>query len=566
MSRIIGIDVGGTNTNAVLLEDGNLVATTKYPTDHRDLLSSTKTVLEEIISATPRPEQGDLSLHLSTTLTTNAVVEGRGESAAAILAPGPGVALADLEFPFPTYPVEGAIDHRGRETSPLDMDQVRQVMRDVRQSGTSALAIVGKFSVRNPGHELLMEEMIYKEFSEFSPVTLGHRLSGRLNFPRRITTALLNASISRIQADFAAVVENFSGRYCFGDRIFLLKADGGTMRLAESLIRPIETVLSGPAASIMAALALSPSDGRTIVTLDIGGTTTEISVMVGGEPLEERDGATIAGYHTLVPALFSRSIGLGGDSSIHWIEGKLQIGPGREGPPIVLGGPQLTPTDAVIALGGAFLGDRRAQAQAWGELECFGKQAGLEPAETAKRIITAFCDKAVAEIRSIFDYLNQIPVYTVSEVLTPHDLKPEKLVGMGGPAEFFIPKIAAAMGLDYQVLPCAEAANAVGAAASRPTVAINLRADTAIGKLVVPELDQMEDIRRAMIFDVKRAREIVRERITAYAAQAGTYPEQPEIEITDEEVFNVVRGFYTAGRIFSLKAQVKPKVTRVRVS
>ncbi|HBE80971.1 MAG TPA: hypothetical protein DDW65_24765 [Firmicutes bacterium] len=570
MSRIIGIDVGGTNTNAALLEDGNLVATAKYPTDHHALLSSAGAVLEEIMLSLPEQSKQNLELHLSTTLTTNAIVEGCGEPVAAILSPGPGVNLADLEFPFPVFAVKGAIDHRGRETEPLDLAEIGQAIRSIRQQGINSLAIVGKFAVRNPCHELEIAKLLQKESSDILSLTLGHRLSGRLNFPRRVMTAFLNAGVSRLQAEFAGMVKQLVSSYGIGGPIFLLKADGGTMELDESLTRPVETILSGPAASIMGTLALGSLDDQTVVTLDIGGTTTEIAVLVGSDPLTERDGAVIGGYRTLVPALFSRSIGLGGDSRVYWNEGKLEIGPERKGPPVALGGPELTPTDAVIALGYVSFGDRQ---KARAELERFGKQAGLgvKEEELAERIIAVFCERAITGVRRVFDYLNQMPVYTVSEVLAPKGLQPEKLIGMGGPAEFFIPKIAAGLGLPYQVLPYAEAANAVGAAASRPTVAINLRADTALGKLVVPELDELEDIRHAMTFDLKNARELAREKVLVYAARMGVYPEQigtqldrSEIEITTEEAFNVVRGFYTAGRIFSLTAQIRPKVNPVK--
>jgi N-methylhydantoinase A len=562
MSRIIGIDVGGTNTNAALLEDGNLVATAKYPTDHHALLSSAGAVLEEIMLSLPEQSKQNLELHLSTTLTTNAIVEGCGEPVAAILSPGPGVNLADLEFPFPVFVVKGTIDHRGRETEPLDLAEIGQTIRSIRQQGINSLAIVGKFSVRNPRHELEIAKLLQKESSDILSLTLGHRLSGRLNFPRRVMTAFLNAGVSRLQAEFAGMVKQLVGSYGIGEPIFLLKADGGTMGLDESLARPVETILSGPAASIMGTLALGSFDDQTVVTLDIGGTTTEIAVLVGSDPLTERDGAVIAGYRTLVPALFSRSIGLGGDSRVYWAEGQLGIGPERKGPPVALGGPELTPTDAVIALGYVPFGDRQ---KARAELERFGKQAGLGVEEIAERIVTVFCERAVAGVRRVFDYLNHIPVYTVSEVLTPKGLQPEKLIGMGGPAGFFIPKIAAGLGLPYQVLPYAEAANAVGAAASRPTAAINLRADTALGKLVVPELDELDDIRHAMTFDLKSARKLALEKVEVYAERLGIKSGFSEGQITSEEVFNVVRGFYTAGRIFSLTAQVKPGVTRAKI-
>ena len=562
MSRIIGIDVGGTNTNAAFLENGNLIATAKYPTDHHNLISSVNAVLEQIYHSIPHYPRGQLELHLSTTLTTNAIVEGRGRPVAAIITPGPGVNLSDLKFPFPTFPVKGIIDHRGRETEPLDLAEVRQALHSIRQTGVTAIAVVGKFSTRNPRHELAIAELVEKEYPETVPVTLGHSLSGRLNFPRRVMTAFLNASVCRIQTDFAKMVKELSSRYGIGQQIFLLKADGGTMLLTESLIRPVETILSGPAASIMSTLALGQPEGGTTVTLDIGGTTTEIGIITSGKPLEERDGAVIAGYRTLVPALFSRSFGLGGDSQVYWAEEKIQIGPGRKGPPIALGGPELTPTDAVIALGKVPFGDVR---KAWVALEQFGREAGMGPEVTAKQIIAVFCEKATAQIRAVFDYLNSLPVYTVSEALAPQVLKPEKIIGMGGPAEFFIPKIAANLGLPYQVLPFAESANAVGAAASRPTVAINLRADTALGKMVVPELDEITDIHHGMLCDLKQIRETAWEKVAAYADRVGINPGQLEIEITDEEVFNVVRGFYTTGKIFLVKAQVRPGINPIKI-
>ena len=281
-----------------------------------------------------------------------------------------------------------------------------------------------------------------------------------------------------------------------------------------------------------------------------------------GEPLGERDGADICGYRTLVPALLTRSLGLGGDSRVCWSEGKIQIGPEREGPPVALGGPCLTPTDSVIALGAASFGEKQ---KALTELERFGHQAGLGAEAMAQQIIAEFCYKAVKAISEVFVFLNQMSVYTVTEVLAPPNLKPEKLIGMGGPADYFIPRIATLMKLPHQVLPYAEAANAVGAAASHPTAAIHLRADTALGKLVVPELDIMEDMLRPMLFDVKKAREVALDKIKIYAAKTGAYSKEPEIEITDEEIFNVVRGFYTAGKILSLKAQVRPGVNRVKI-
>lgn len=558
MSFLIGIDVGGTNTNGVLLKGAHVLATVKAPTDHHNLHTGTREVLTRLLQALPREEQGPVELHLSTTLATNAIVEGKGAPTAVLIIPGPGLRWEDLPVPFKLYPLSGAIDHRGRETGPLDREEVRAAVRAAKAAGYQALAVVGKFSPRNFQHELVIEELIAAEFPELAPVTLGHRLSGRLNFPRRITTAALNASIAALQAEFVRMVEAVKDQYRLG-QVYLLKADGGTLALHESVHRSIETILSGPAASLMGTRALA-EELEDAVALDIGGTTTEISVFAGGEPLAEREGAVIAGYPTLVPAFFSRSLGLGGDSQVTFDGTRVTIGPQRMGPPVAMGGPHVTPTDAVVALGGAVLGDAELASAA---LQAMGAPYGLEPRVLAEKIVDAFAQKAAAAIEEVYAELNSRPVYTISQVMAGAKLKPKRLVGMGGPAAYFIPKIGQELGLPYQVLPYHEAANAIGAAASRPTFAITLRADTALQKLVVPELDYEAAISQPFTFDLEAARQEAIRQAVNYAQKMGAAIEAEEIEITEEEVFNMVRNFYTVGKNFNLRAQVKPKIRRI---
>lgn len=558
MSFLIGIDVGGTNTNGVLLKGAHVLATVKAPTDHHNLHAGTREVLTRLLQALPREEQGPVELHLSTTLATNAIVEGKGAPTAVLIIPGPGLRWEDLPVPFKLYPLSGAIDHRGRETGPLDREEVRAAVRAAKAAGYQALAVVGKFSPRNFQHELVIEELIGAEFPELAPVTLGHRLSGRLNFPRRITTAALNASIAALQAEFVRMVEAVKDQYRLG-QVYLLKADGGTLALHESVHRSIETILSGPAASLMGTMALA-EELEDEVALDIGGTTTEISVFAGGEPLAEREGAVIAGYPTLVPAFFSRSLGLGGDSQVTFDGTRVTIGPQRMGPPVAMGGPHVTPTDAVVALGGAVLGDAEL---AYAALQAMGAPYGLEPRVLAEKIVDAFAQKAAAAIEEVYAELNSRPVYTISQVMAGAKLKPKRLVGMGGPAAYFIPKIGQELGLPYQVLPYHEAANAIGAAASRPTFAITLRADTALQKLVVPELDYEAAISQPFTFDLEAARQEAIRQAVNYAQKMGAAIEAEEIEITEEEVFNMVRNFYTVGKNFNLRAQVKPKIRRI---
>ena len=413
----IGIDVGGTHTDAALLKESQVAALAKVPTDHGDLFASTRQALEEIWRH--YPGDGPVRLQLSTTLSTNAVVEGRGVPTRVVAVPGPGVNLKSLGLPFTVHELQGYIDHRGREAAPLDPAELKGLRALLGTGEGEAVAVVGKFSQRNPSHE----QQIAAELTQWyrGTITLGHRLSGRANFPRRMMTAFLNASVAQQQLEFAAMWRRVLEDLDIPEEdVLVLKADGGTMNLADSSERPIETILSGPAASTMGAQALTEREEGSYVIVDIGGTTTDLAVVVDGEVLYERDGAVISGYRTLVPAVLTRSVGLGGDSELHFsADGKITIGP--RGDALCLGGKELTPTDAVTALELADVGSRGKAVQALAER---AGEFGLTWRELAERILEAFIDQLCAAVRSLYSELENMPLYTVRDVLNPPDLSP----------------------------------------------------------------------------------------------------------------------------------------------
>jgi len=564
---IIGVDVGGTNTDATLISNGQVVGMAKTPTNHEDLLESTTEVLRKIMDYCVGSEP--IQLHLSTTLSTNAIVEGKGEPTAVLAVPGPGINLETLELGFPIYRLKGYIDHRGREVAPLNRAEVLKAAHRAKDAGAEALSITGKFSHRNPTHESSIHTILAKEGPDFSHITLGHRLSGRANFPRRMATAYLNSSVAKQQLRFVEIIERLLAANERIQNVLVLKADGGTMPLRDSSTRPVETILSGPAASIMAARALSRYQDNNIVVVDIGGTTTDIAVIVAGEPLFERNGAQIAGYSTLVPALFSRSVGLGGDSTIHTTYKQsgtgersigFELGPTRAGAAAALGGVGPTPTDAAVALGLAQIGDSSLAIEA---LNRFAKTLELTWRQVAEGIMEAFAEQLSTTIRRIYRDLENVPVYTVSEILAPPDIRPRAVVGLGAPAPVFIPLAAEKLTLPWEVLPFHEGSNAIGAAAARPTVAITLHADTELGMLTIPEMGYRTKIEHAMLFDQQRARQEALVQGTQYAKDLGLAHFE-DVHIVEEESFNVVRGFHTVGRIHTIRAQVRPKVTQVK--
>ena len=305
---MLGLDVGGTHTDVVVIKGKEVASKAKILTKQDDLLES---VLFGLLEATegldPRLIQ---RVVVSTTLATNAIIEGRLEPVGIIASSGPGMNPAGFAIGEHFYPVSGAIDHRGREVAPIRDGEIQDVARSLKAAGLRNVALVGKFSTRNPSHELRMRELLE---DGFQTVAMGHQVSGQLNFPRRIATTYLNAAVAPITRRFYDAVQKSMERRGLMVPLEILKADGGTMAQHRSLQYAVETILSGPAASVMGTLAFA-DQGKEEVVLDVGGTTTDIAILVNGVPLLERRGISIGGYRTLVRALRSYSIGVGGDS------------------------------------------------------------------------------------------------------------------------------------------------------------------------------------------------------------------------------------------------------------
>ncbi|MGI9951052.1 hydantoinase/oxoprolinase family protein [Moorellaceae bacterium AZ2] len=546
---LIGLDMGGTHTDAVLISEGEVVEHVKVLTDPADFLASIEQALNTLLKH--RDPAAIRRINLSTTVCTNAIVEGKTEPVGLLLIPGPGLNPSFLTCAKVTVILQGSIDHRGRETSPLKREELEAARRQFQDNGIRCLAAVGKFSVRNPAHELEIAHLLE---GSYDFITLGHRLSGRLAFPRRVYTAYLNSSVWRVYSRFAGAVRSYVESKGLKIEPFILKADGGTLTLASAVNTPVETILSGPAASIMGALALAPGEDDFVI-LDIGGTTTDIAFCAGGVPLFEPQGIRLGPYPTLVRSFFVHSVGLGGDSSIRIVDGRMAIGPQRQGPPAALGGPAPTPTDALITLGLLQLGDRGRAERA---IESLGKPLGLSIRETAQSILDEFTAGIARTVNQLLHYLNSRPVYTIREVLTERKLEPRRVIAVGAPAPLLKPFLEKASGLPVEVPSLAGVANAVGAALSHPTATLALFADTERGVLTAPEIGWQERIDRSFSLEQARRRAfaLLEQRLRELGYTGGV----PELEVIEEQAFNMVRGFYTVGRNIRLKVQNRPSL------
>ncbi len=544
---ILGIDVGGTHTDAALIENFKLIKKAKVLTDQESLIDSLLEVTDELFKS---ENPGDLKrVVLSTTISTNAIVQGKTKMVGMILASGPGLPPSLLKITDDTHFISGYVNHRGVEIAGIDHDEVSRIGDHFKEEGIDHVGIVGKFSTRNPRQEIEIRDIINDNLKHTS---LGHRMSGHLNFPRRIATTYLNAAIWDLYTSFIKEIRKFVVQMGTDVPIYILKADGGTFEIERSAEYPAKTILSGPAASIMGILSLTDC-GKDAIALDIGGTTTDIAIFAGGVPLLEPSGVTIEGHKTLIRGLRTRSIGIGGDSRVKYESNRITIGPERDGPAAAFGGPSPTPTDAMIVLGLTKIGDREKATDAVSEI---AKRAGCQVHEAAKIIFNQTCSKIAISVKEMVEEINNRPVYTIHEMLEGKKLTPETLHVVGGPAEPMAEHLGELLECSTHIPDHAEVANAIGAALSRTTAELTLLADTERKILTIVEEGLQTPI--AHNFSREDAFSIGKEKLRERALKMGAKEEDIEMEVIEDQQFNMIRGFYTTGKNIRVKVQVKP--------
>lgn len=326
----LGIDTGGTFTDAVLFDaDLGVVRSAKSPTTHHNLALGIKDVINKIDT------DKNIKLcevveftSLSTTLATNAIVEGHGGSICLLLV-GHNASTLDrsaLKESLRNDPVEfidGGHNALGEPAKDLDKSVAREaILRHA--DNVSAFAIAGVFSVRNTEHEVAVRDLVIKLTDK--PVTCSHELTAELDAPRRAMTAVLNARLIAPISQLISSVRSELQARSITTPLMVVKGDGSMIGAEIAVNRPVETVLSGPAASIVGACYLSKTQVR--VVSDIGGTTTDIATVENGHPRIARRGATVGGFKTFVEAVDAYTVGIGGDSQVSFNKPVL-VGPQR---------------------------------------------------------------------------------------------------------------------------------------------------------------------------------------------------------------------------------------------
>jgi N-methylhydantoinase A/oxoprolinase/acetone carboxylase beta subunit len=324
MSLKLGIDTGGTYTDAVLFDDERgVIGSAKALTTKDDLSAGIREAIEMVLP----PVLPDIGLvSISTTLATNAIVEGQGRSVCLLLIGYDPDLLGELASEK-IVPLErivlirGGHDGTGVEMAPLDVDTAWEAIL-AQVPHVEAFAVSGYFGVRNPSHELTVRRLVRELTGK--PVTCGHELTTRLNAPRRALTTALNARLIPLLEELVVTVRETLVARGIEAPLMVVKGDGSLVD-AE---RPVETILSGPAASVVGASY--GADVEEAFVIDMGGTTTDVITMSDSRLALNPDGARIGDLRIMVEAIDADTVGLGGDSEIRLDKaGNLYAGPRR---------------------------------------------------------------------------------------------------------------------------------------------------------------------------------------------------------------------------------------------
>lgn len=540
---LLGVDVGGTFTDAVLVNNGIIIKQAKVKTTQEKVLQGILQALDVVLLGND-PEVISRVV-VSSTIVTNALTEGKTEPVFLAVMPGPGMSTKG-RFPTEPYLAEGYVDHRGQIIKKAAVDEK---IVEAMSRGKTVAALSGKFAVRNQRNE--QDLRIQLKEAEFERIFMGSEISGELNFVRRTNSAYFSAAVYNKFKEFIGQVEDSIRSRGIRAQVQILKADGGTIPLAAALEQPVEAVFTGPAASVLGIEALDAPSVNAI-SLDVGGTTTDIAFWSDGFPLLANRGAKIAGYPTSVRAFHMRSIGLGGDSLIRKTDSGFEVGPERVGPAMAIGGKEPTLSDALITLGCVSFGDASKAREAMSSLA----EADDNAEEIAEQIVLASVTKIENTITEMIKEWNLQPVYTVNDVIKGTEFVPEKLIGVGGGAPGLIPVLGLKMGLPVEIPVGAMVANAVGAAVSRPTLTATLRVDTTEGYYIIPEAGIREKIQRG--FSRTKAEEILAAWLLEQADKWQM--EARNVEVMAYEEFPTIHNYYTTGKIIYLKMQLKPGI------
>ncbi len=629
----LGIDVGGTHTDAVLCGEQGRIFSAKVKTQAQQVPLSIRHALQALHDENVKNMGAEQQLWaqvqrvtVSTTLGLNAMVQGKTALVGLVYTAGSGMDpqrfLQSSVMGRFCHRVEGGLDHRGYEVTALDLTSLQSVVRSWQAAGIRYFAVAGKFAVRNGAHEQAIAAELVRLGVARENITLAQQLSGQLNFPRRMAAAYMNASIQEVQQQFLhavhMAVQDFM-RHLPVPPIFFLKSDGGAISFTAAQASPLYTVLSGPAASVMGAMALGQKsllEAGDALLLDVGGTTTDVAVYASGLPVLDTQGMCVSVpracmehdqeqeitvkevvkdvakspasserevLRTPLRALATHSLALGGDSPLLYdtTEQRLHLCTVRQGAAMVFGGSVPTLVDALMLLQAAHRSVKDRSVTAEQKVQ----QKNLEAARAAVQALTCAqgatlqallqdvvqeaCTCIVEGIHALLTRLAGRPVYTLAQLLEEYTLQPQQVCLVGGPAALLQPWLAPLLqekfGASLHVPACSSYANALGAALTLPTDYVELLADTLQGTWHIPTLALHGTLEKG--FTLEHAKRKAQQALQESAAAQGwlgtpRMAGEPygHCDVTGAEAFATLDEYGRGGKDIRVQCQWRPGI------
>ena len=555
MSIQVGIDVGGTFTDAVAVLDNCLIAKVKVPTETDRLLG---TILSALDGLKIQNSQSVKSITVGTTLVTNAILQQNLRPVELLLFPGSGISLESFTWPVTYQKLTGELDYRGREIQPPDeLEWYRLAQRLKKEPFRRHLAIVGKFSHRNKQHEERLASFLRQHCSQVE-IALGHHW-GQANFYRRSLTTYLDFATLELFRRFTADLHAAVATRGYSAPVYLLKTDGGMVPLRK--IRPVESIYSGPAASILGAMAQNQT-GQSYVVIDVGGTTTDIGLVLSGHPLLSSKGAKIGEFSTLVRSLAVRSVPIGADSKIVRDGDTFRLSHFRSGPAYCLGGDDPTPTDAMCYLDLVNFGSKLKAEEGLAKLVPTGQHQSYNLRRLAEEILDLMANEIALATEDLEREWREEPAYKIWEVLHHSDTLRIQVWASGGGAQGIAPNLAKRLRVPVQLGNHPEASNAIGAAFARPTFSTTLHLDTYLNHFSIEESGEQGEWRGSSRVQ-KEVDAFLLEIFQARALDMGI--DDREMVREQFDFYPIVQDFETVGQIVRGAIHIPPGVSgRIR--
>jgi N-methylhydantoinase A/oxoprolinase/acetone carboxylase beta subunit len=435
----IGVDTGGTHTDAVLVEWGKpdifyVRKTAKAFTTRNDLSIGIRNSIRKLNLS--KKEMAQISKAVfSTTLATNAIVEGVNNKVGLIsIGEKPRGKIATKFI----KEIKGQLNIKGRVLVNINREAVKKTVQEL-MADVDSIAITGLASIKNPILEKQVEEVVHETCN--LPVICGHDLSDDLGFLERTNTAVINAGLLPIIDSFTKAIINVLDDMNIYAPVFFIRGDGSIVEMNAIKNRPIETVLSGPAASMIGAISLTKKND--LVIADMGGTTTDAGLALRKRIALSKMGAEIGEWQIKIKSAQICTFGLGGDSEIVYSGGKFNVGPRRVLPACRGGGDVVTPTDLLHFLGEYVEWDKQ-----------LAKSSIEKAADKSNMYIGIFVEKC---IDAVID-----KAYQYNLIIQENETLP--VCAVGAPAYTWYKKVMDKYKIDLIVPENFSVANAVGCA------------------------------------------------------------------------------------------------------